>query len=297
MVEFYAAWLKKYPIVSIEDGLAEDDWAGWKILTRELGAKTQLVGDDIFVTNPKFLKRGIDEHVANSILIKLNQIGTLTETLATIEMARAAGYTRVISHRSGETEDTTIADLVVATGAGQIKTGSMSRGERTAKYNRLLRIAEELGARAEYPGAAVFQARNGGREVVIATRPPVAALVIFDGWGVSKSARVKCDRCGEDARDEPTLRDAGAYRTRRIGRGGRPAAGRDGQLRSRASHHRRGPRDLPGRDAHHESDRERELSRAIRRWLDAIRQAVANGPRCTSGDCFPTAACTAISII
>jgi len=162
MVEFYAGWLKKYPIVSLEDGLAEDDWAGWKILTRELGAKTQLVGDDIFVTNPKFLKRGIDEHVANSILIKLNQIGTLTETLATIEMARTAGYTSVISHRSGETEDTTIADLVVATGAGQIKTGSMSRGERTAKYNRLLRIAEELGAKAQYPGAAAFKRGTAG---------------------------------------------------------------------------------------------------------------------------------------
>ena len=157
MVEFYAAWLKKYPIVSLEDPLAEDDWAGWKILTRELGARTQLVGDDIFVTNPKFLKRGIDEQVANSILIKVNQIGTLTETLATIEMARAAGYTSVISHRSGETEDTTIADLAVATGAGQIKTGSMSRSERNAKYNRLLRIAEELGAKATYPGTAAFK--------------------------------------------------------------------------------------------------------------------------------------------
>ena len=164
MVDFYAGWLKKYPIVSLEDGLAEDDWAGWKILTRELGAKTQLVGDDIFVTNPKFLKRGIEEHVANSILIKLNQIGTLTETLATIEMARRAGYTSVISHRSGETEDTTIADLAVATGAGQIKTGSMSRTERIAKYNRLLRIAEELGAKAQYPGAAVFKrAAAGGK--------------------------------------------------------------------------------------------------------------------------------------
>jgi enolase len=157
MVEFYAAWLRKYPIVSIEDGLAEDDWAGWKILTRELGGKTQLVGDDVFVTNPSFLKRGIDERVANSILIKLNQIGTLTETLDTIEMARAAGYSSVISHRSGETEDTTIADLAVAAGAGQIKTGSMSRGERTAKYNRLIRIAEELGAKATYPGAAAFK--------------------------------------------------------------------------------------------------------------------------------------------
>jgi enolase 1/2/3 len=157
MVEFYAAWLRKYPIVSIEDGLAEDDWAGWKILTRELGGKTQLVGDDVFVTNPSFLKLGIDERVANSILIKLNQIGTLTETLDTIEMARAAGYSSVISHRSGETEDTTIADLAVAAGAGQIKTGSMSRGERTAKYNRLIRIAEELGAKATYPGAAAFK--------------------------------------------------------------------------------------------------------------------------------------------
>ena len=154
MVELYATWLKKYPIISFEDPLAEDDWAGWKILTRELGAKVQLVGDDIFVTNPKFLKRGIDEHVANSILIKLNQIGTLTETLATIEMARAAGYSSVISHRSGETEDTTIADLVVATGTGQIKTGSLSRSDRNAKYNRLIRIAEELGAKATYPGAS-----------------------------------------------------------------------------------------------------------------------------------------------
>jgi enolase len=153
MVELYATWLKKYPIISFEDPLAEDDWVGWKILTRELGATVQLVGDDIFVTNPKFLKRGIDEHVANSILIKLNQIGTLTETLATIEMARAAGYSSVISHRSGETEDTTIADLVVATGTGQIKTGSLSRSDRNAKYNRLIRIAEELGVKATYPGA------------------------------------------------------------------------------------------------------------------------------------------------
>jgi enolase len=162
MVEFYAGWIRQFPIVSIEDGLAEDDWAGWKILTRELGAKIQLVGDDIFVTNPKFLKRGIDEHAANSILIKVNQIGTLTETLATIEMARSAGYTCVISHRSGETEDTTIADLAVATGAGQIKTGSMSRGERTAKYNRLMKIAEELGAKAQYPGASAFRRSAAG---------------------------------------------------------------------------------------------------------------------------------------
>ncbi len=164
MVEFYKRWTRQYPIVSIEDGLSEDDWAGWRILTRELGATTQLVGDDLFVTNSKRLKRGIDEKVANSILIKLNQIGTLTETLATIEMARDAGYTSVISHRSGETEDTTIADLAVATGAGQIKTGSMSRGERTAKYNRLLRIADELGSKAKYPGASAFKRiASGGK--------------------------------------------------------------------------------------------------------------------------------------
>ncbi len=157
MVKFYADWLARYPIVSIEDGLAEDDWAGWATLTKELGAKVQLVGDDIFVTNTKRLARGIKEGIANSILIKVNQIGTLTETLGAIEMARKAGYTSVISHRSGETEDTTIADLAVATGAGQIKTGSMSRSERIAKYNRLIRIAEELGSRAVYPGASVFK--------------------------------------------------------------------------------------------------------------------------------------------
>ncbi len=163
MVQFYGGWLAKYPIVSIEDPLAEDDWAGWQLLTRELGAKVQVVGDDIFVTNPERLARGIKEKTANSILIKLNQIGTLTETLATISMARAAGFTCVISHRSGETEDTTIADLAVASGAGQIKTGSMSRGERTAKYNRLLRIAGELGARAVYPGASAFKRAGAPR--------------------------------------------------------------------------------------------------------------------------------------
>jgi enolase len=157
MVRFYADWISRYPIVSIEDGLAEDDWAGWATLTKELGAKVQLVGDDIFVTDTKFLQRGIKEGVANSILIKVNQIGTLTETLGAIEMARKAGYTSVISHRSGETEDTTIADLAVATGVGQIKTGSMSRTDRVAKYNRLLRIAEELGDRAVYPGASAFK--------------------------------------------------------------------------------------------------------------------------------------------
>ena len=157
MIRFYQDWLEKYPIVSIEDGLAEDDWEGWKALTQELGSRVQLVGDDLFVTNPKRLSRGIDEKVANSILIKVNQIGTLTETLTAIELAKSAGYTTVISHRSGETEDTTIADLAVATGAGQIKTGSLSRGERTAKYNRLIRIAQQLGEKATYPGKSAFK--------------------------------------------------------------------------------------------------------------------------------------------
>jgi enolase len=157
MIRLYADLLERYPIVSIEDGLAEDDWDGWRMLTRELGSRTQLVGDDLFVTDPARLERGIAEGAGNSILIKLNQIGTLSETLHTINIAHRAGYTTVISHRSGETEDTTIADLAVATGAGQIKTGSMSRGERTAKYNRLLRIAEELGERAVYPGASAFR--------------------------------------------------------------------------------------------------------------------------------------------
>ena len=161
MVRLYGDMIDRYPIVSIEDGLAEDDWDGWKLLTRELGARVQLVGDDLFVTNPIRLRRGIAEQVGNSILIKVNQIGTLSETLDAIRIAREAGYTAVISHRSGETEDTTIADLAVATGAGQIKTGSMSRGERTAKYNRLMRIAEELGPRAVYPGAGAFKAQAG----------------------------------------------------------------------------------------------------------------------------------------
>jgi enolase len=160
MTRFYADLLDHYPIVSIEDGLAEDDWNGWQMLTRELGARVQLVGDDLFVTNPERLERGIAEGIGNSILIKLNQIGTLSETLRTIDIANKAGYTTVISHRSGETEDTTIADLAVAVGAGQIKTGSMSRGERTAKYNRLLRIAEELGERAVYPGASAFNMKG-----------------------------------------------------------------------------------------------------------------------------------------
>jgi len=157
MIDFYADWSERYPIVSIEDGLAEDDWSGWRDLTTRLGRKQQLVGDDLFVTNPSRLRRGIEGGVANSILIKLNQIGTLTETLETIHLAKAAGYTTVISHRSGETEDSTIADLAVAVNAGQIKTGSASRGERTAKYNQLLRIEEMLGKRAQFPGRAALR--------------------------------------------------------------------------------------------------------------------------------------------
>ena len=156
MVELYAKWLDEYPIVSIEDGLSEDDWQGWEMLTRTLGERVQLVGDDLFVTNTERLAQGIERSVGNAILIKVNQIGTLTETLEAIEMARAAGYLSVISHRSGETEDTFIADLAVGTGAGQIKTGSASRTDRIAKYNQLLRIEEELGDAAEYPGGAIY---------------------------------------------------------------------------------------------------------------------------------------------
>lgn len=156
MIEMYAKWLAKYPIVSIEDGLAEGDWAGWSRLTDALGDRVQLVGDDIFVTNVTFLARGIDEDVANAILIKLNQIGTVTETLETMELARRNGYQSIISHRSGETEDTFLADFAVATNAGQIKTGSASRTDRVAKYNQLLRIEGELGETAEYPGGAIY---------------------------------------------------------------------------------------------------------------------------------------------
>ncbi|MGZ3496652.1 MAG: phosphopyruvate hydratase [Vulcanimicrobiaceae bacterium] len=156
MVRFYGDLIAKYPVVSIEDGLAEDDWSGWRKLTEALGSKCQLVGDDLFVTNTERLSRGIAEGVANSILIKVNQIGTLTETLDAVDMAHKAGYTCVISHRSGETEDTTIADVAVATSAGQIKTGSLSRSDRIAKYNRLMAIEEELGASARYPGRTVF---------------------------------------------------------------------------------------------------------------------------------------------
>ncbi|MBI3041528.1 MAG: phosphopyruvate hydratase [Betaproteobacteria bacterium] len=154
--DLLAGWVEKYPIISIEDGMAEDDWDGWKLLTRRLGRKVQLVGDDIFVTNTRFLKQGIDKGVANSILIKVNQIGTLSETFAAIEMAKRAGYTCVVSHRSGETEDTTIADIAVATSALQIKTGSLARSDRLAKYNQLLRIEEDLGETAIYPGRGAF---------------------------------------------------------------------------------------------------------------------------------------------
>ncbi len=156
MVDFYADWIEKYPIISLEDGLAEDDWENWQILNEKLGAKVQLVGDDIFVTNVERIKRGIDEKTANSVLIKLNQIGTLTETIDAIELARKAGWTCVVSHRSGETEDTTIADFVVAMGTGQIKTGAPARGERVAKYNQLLRIEEDLGDASEYAGMGAF---------------------------------------------------------------------------------------------------------------------------------------------
>jgi enolase len=156
MIELYRTWIDEYPIVSIEDGLAEDDWDGWKKLTEAIGDRCQLVGDDLFVTNTERLARGIENGVANAILVKVNQIGTLSESLEAIDMARAAGYLSVISHRSGETEDTFIADLAVASGAGQIKTGSASRTDRVAKYNQLLRIEEQLGGAAEYPGGAIY---------------------------------------------------------------------------------------------------------------------------------------------
>jgi enolase len=157
MVSLYEDWVRQYPIISIEDGVAEGDWPGWKALTTALGDRVQLVGDDLFVTNTQILQRGIDEGVANSILIKLNQIGTVTETLDAISMATRAGYTSIISHRSGETEDTTIADLAVATAAGQIKTGSASRSDRVAKYNQLLRIEEELGPKGRYAGRSAIK--------------------------------------------------------------------------------------------------------------------------------------------
>ena len=157
MADFFVDWVNKYPIISIEDGMDENDWDGWKLLTEKVGDKIQLVGDDLFVTNPAILQQGIDKNIANSILIKVNQIGTLTETRAAIDMAHAASYSAVVSHRSGETEDTTIADLVVATATGQIKTGSLSRSDRIAKYNRLMRIEEELGDQVKYAGRSAFK--------------------------------------------------------------------------------------------------------------------------------------------
>jgi enolase len=158
MVELYADWIRQYPIISIEDGIAEGDWHGWQLLTQTIGDKVQLVGDDVFVTNPEILKRGIDENVANGLLVKLNQIGTVTETLDAVGMARDAGYATIMSHRSGETEDATIADMAVGTAAGQIKTGSASRTDRTCKYNQLLRIEEELGSAAVYAGRGAIRA-------------------------------------------------------------------------------------------------------------------------------------------
>jgi enolase len=168
MIDLWADWAARFPIVSIEDGLAEDDWAGWAELTRRLGDRVQLVGDDLLVTNTTRVQRAIDEAAANSVLIKLNQIGTLTETIEAIDLARRAGWTAIVSHRSGETEDTTIADLVVAMGTGQIKTGAPSRSERVAKYNRLLRIEGELGGGAQYLGRAALQrgAATAGREAL-----------------------------------------------------------------------------------------------------------------------------------
>ena len=157
MVEMYEDWVRQYPIISIEDGVAEGDWDGWRALTRALGDRVQLVGDDVFVTNPQILAKGIAEHVGNALLVKLNQIGTVSETLDAIAMARAAGYANIISHRSGETEDSTIADLAVGTSAGQIKTGSASRSDRVAKYNQLLRIEEELGSAARYAGRSAIR--------------------------------------------------------------------------------------------------------------------------------------------
>ena len=161
MVELYSDWVRQYPIVSIEDGLAEGDWDGWKLLTEALGTRVQLVGDDVFVTNPEILARGIAERIGNAVLVKLNQIGTLSETLDAIEMARKAKYATIISHRSGETEDSTIADLAVGTCAGQIKTGSASRSDRVAKYNQLLRIEEELATGARYAGRGAIRQLSG----------------------------------------------------------------------------------------------------------------------------------------
>jgi enolase len=171
MVEMYVEWVRHYPIASIEDGLAESDWKGWQHLTRTLGDRVQLVGDDVFVTNPSILERGIAEQIANALLVKLNQIGTVSETLDAMAMARSAGYATVVSHRSGETEDSTIADLAVGTSAGQIKTGSASRSDRTAKYNQLLRIEEELGRAATYAGVSAVPQLGSAARRTAESRP------------------------------------------------------------------------------------------------------------------------------
>jgi enolase 1/2/3 len=175
LVDLWADWSARYPIVSIEDGLAEDDWSGWAQLTTRLGDRVQLVGDDLLVTNTERIQRAIDERAANAVLIKLNQIGTLTETIDAIQLARRAGWSAVVSHRSGETEDTTIADLVVATGTGQIKTGAPSRSERVAKYNRLLRIEDELGDGAVYLGRAALAGARAGAAAPARTNTEVVA--------------------------------------------------------------------------------------------------------------------------
>jgi enolase len=166
MVEMYTDWVRQYPIISIEDGVAESDWPGWRALTRALGDRVQIVGDDVFVTNPQILRKGIAEGVGNALLVKLNQIGTVSETLDAIAMARDAGYATIISHRSGETEDSTIADLAVGTSAGQIKTGSASRSDRVAKYNQLLRIEEDLGSAARYAGRSAIHQLSSNAFVI-----------------------------------------------------------------------------------------------------------------------------------
>ena len=195
MADYWAEQAEKFPIVSIEDGMDEEDWDGWKLLSERIGGRCQLVGDDLFVTNPERLRRGIDLGVGNAILIKVNQIGTLTETLEAIEIARGAGYAAVMSHRSGETEDTTIADLAVATGVGQIKTGAPSRSDRVAKYNQLLRIEEELGDRATYPGLSAFA--GSWREMGDSAHLPdwrVGGAGASNKWSVSARAHRSTQR-------------------------------------------------------------------------------------------------------
>ena len=191
MVEFWSNWARQYPIISIEDGMAEDDWDGWKTLTDALGSKLQLVGDDLFVTNTERLQRGIDQGVANSILVKVNQIGSLTETLDAMRLAASANYTAVVSHRSGETEDAFIADLAVATNAGQIKTGSASRTDRIAKYNQLLRIEEESGRCRDLS----WQDRRSGNRRMAKSKPLV--LTILDGWGYSPAVEGNAIAAGQ----------------------------------------------------------------------------------------------------